>query len=446
MSDAPDRAWSELALGASRFRWVETAALTAFMPLIGLWLRPEDPLFLEAELMWLLLGPLLSGLRYGFAHGFSSALGLLLAITWYWRSTESGTPYPVSEVAGLMLIGMLAGEFTDLWLRRLTKLETINDYRRQRLDEFTRAYHLLKISHDRLEHRLVGAAQSLRGALLDLKKALLENARARRGLAELGPMVMGIFTSHGFVQVAALYRLDERRRLLPQPIAVLGNAPALSPADPMLARAIAGRCLVSVREVAEVGQPGDPLAIVPLEDVGGRMWAVLAVHEMPFIAFQSEHLHLLAVLGGHLADMFTQAQSADAGFDAAGADFKLRLSRAFEDQKKHHMPAMVVAVSFGPRAEEAGLPAVVAEQRRGLDQEWHTRRADGRPLLFVVMPLTDEQGLKGYRARLERMLSERFPELIDEVQVEVRPIDGVTPVDQLLRELGAKEVADGAPA
>ena len=62
------------------------------------------------------------------------------------------------------------------------------------------------------------------------------------------------------------------------------------------------------------------------------------------------------------------------------------------------------------------------------------------------MPLTDEQGLKGYRARLERMLSERFPELITEVQVEVRPIDGLTPVDQLLLELGAPGVGSGAPA
>lgn len=443
MSEGADRAWSELALGASRFRLVETAALTAVMPLIGLWLRPEDPLFLDAEFSWLLLGPLLAGIRYGFAHGFGSAGVLVVIISLLWRKGALAEAYPVSQVVGLLLVGMLAGEFTDLWLRRLGKLETINDYRRQRLDEFTRAYHLLKISHDRLEHRLVGAAQSLRGALLDLKKALLQHAKSQRGLAELGPMVMGIFTSHGFVQVAALYRLDDKRRLVPEPLATLGQAPRLSPNDPKLLRAIEQRCLVSVREVADVGQPGEPLAVVPLEDVSGKLWAVLAIHEMPFIAFQSEHLHLLAVLGGHLADLFAQAQSLDAGFDAEGADFKFRLKRAQQDARRHALPAMVAAVHFSPKAAAAGLPALVAEQRRGLDQEWHTQGTDGQPMLYVVMPLTDEVGIKGYRARLDRILKERHPDLVGEVELRVKPIDGATPTQDLLTYLATPEDSDG---
>ena len=58
---------------------------------------------------------------------------------------------------------MLVGEFRDIWDRRLERLDLANDYRQLRLDEFTRAHHLLRISHDRLEQ---GRIRSLSRATL----------------------------------------------------------------------------------------------------------------------------------------------------------------------------------------------------------------------------------------------------------------------------------------
>ncbi len=436
MSDAPDKTWGAF-LGVSRLRWIETVALTLLMPLLGMRFHPQDPLFVEAEFPWLVLGPLLASLRYGFAHGFASATSLICAVAFAWRRGGLlGAAFPVGDCAGLMLVAMLSGEFTDLWLRRMTKLETVNDYRKQRLDEFTRAYHLLKVSHDRLEHPLVAAVRSLRGALIDLKKALAENARERRGVDAIGPMVMGIFTSHGFIQVAALHRLDAQDRLVAAPIATLGAAPVLDPKDRMLARALTRRSLISVRDLADVGRPGDPLAIVPLEDVAGRMWAVLAIFEMPFVALQSEHLHLLAVIAGHLADAFTQASSLDAGWDHAGADFKFRLRRSWEDVKGHRIPATMVGATFGQKAAAAGLVDLVSAQRRGLDQEWRVTAKDGSPVLFIVMPLTDARGAEGYLARIKSLLTERFPEVASEVHLHVRPVNPRRTVAALLAELG----------
>ena len=69
----------EQGLDPSPWRWLETAIITLAPILLSLWLRPDDPLFLRSDFPWLSLGPLVVGLRYGFAHGFASALVIALA-------------------------------------------------------------------------------------------------------------------------------------------------------------------------------------------------------------------------------------------------------------------------------------------------------------------------------------------------------------------------------
>jgi hypothetical protein len=47
---------------------------------------------------------------------------------------------------------------------------------------------------------------------------------------------------------------------------------------------------------------------VPLVDVEGRVHAVVAVCDVPFVAFNVETLELLAALGGHLGDFLSHAE------------------------------------------------------------------------------------------------------------------------------------------
>ena len=56
--------------------WAETLVLTAAPPSLGLWLSPRDPLFIDARFPWLVLAPLLLGLRHGFARALASTLVL----------------------------------------------------------------------------------------------------------------------------------------------------------------------------------------------------------------------------------------------------------------------------------------------------------------------------------------------------------------------------------
>ncbi len=127
--------------------WVETLVISALALGLGWWFSPDDPLQVNATFPWVILAPLLLGMRYGFVRGLASA-ALLVAALFAFRvqGVEAYAQVPAAFIVGVLLCAMLVGEFRDIWERRLERLELANEYRQLRLDEFTRAHHILRIS------------------------------------------------------------------------------------------------------------------------------------------------------------------------------------------------------------------------------------------------------------------------------------------------------------
>ena len=70
-------------------------------------------------------------------------------------------------------------------------------------------------------------------------------------------------------------------------------------------------------------------------------------------------------------------------------------------------------------ADSEKLQKLLVESQRGLDLQVLVSRANGGEGLLVLMPLTDQDGSRGYRQRLDRMVQERFEEAstLDELGV-----------------------------
>ena len=398
--------------------WLETLLIVSIFLLAGFWIDQNDPFFLRAEFPWLILAPLLPALRYGFHHGFLAALVLVALMALAWQSgLFTGPRFPAELAVGMLIVGMLSGEFADSYMRRLNQQRVINDYQRLRLDEFTRNYHLLKVSHDRLEHRLAASSHSLRGALLELRKHL--SPGSGNDLASQAQRIMSLFTAYGWVQVAALYAVRNRRMVV-QPLAMTGQIGAVDPFDPLVRRALVeGRMTTLTQErlndedAAEQGL----LAVVPLVDVSGHVWAIVCIREMPFIALQEENLRLFAVLGGHIGDILAAAQQ-QTGPDPELSAFMTDLRRALTDHRLYGLPALVVVITLpADHPDAAEMARLFVSQSRGLDRIW---QPDDEPhRLFLLMPLTHPEELVPYRNRMDRALAERFGHGMDELGIHI---------------------------
>jgi hypothetical protein len=314
---------------------------------------------------------------------------------------------------------MVAGEFTDLWTKQNNQQHIINDYQRMRLEEFTRSYHLLKVSHDRMEHRLAAGTVSLREALMGLRRRLMQSRGCEALNPESGDYVLQLFSDYVAVRVAGVYRVDPSGTLLPDPVAALGR-PRYGIQDEIVRFALQEGCLMSIRDVLD--QPPDahtgPLAAVPIIDVNRHVHGMVVIEDMLFLSMQEENLRLLAVIGGHIGDMLSLATIR--GADADSANFMRETQRAILNLQHHGLPAMLVRMDLPEGELGREIEKLLRRQRRGLDCLW-TSQDPSRRTLLLLMPLTGPAEYEGYSKRLEEILKEHFGRQSAELDLTVSP-------------------------
>jgi hypothetical protein len=413
------------------------AILLAFVT-IGYWFNPADPLFVHSEFPWLIFASLLPALRYGFVYGFTSALlliGLLAAAArWQWLGVDT---FPVKYSIGLLFSAMLAGEFVDLWMKREARQRIVNSYQHMRLEEFTRSYHLLKVSHDRMEHRLAAGTVSLREALMGMRRRLLLHSGDDVLGSDAGRQILQLFADYVSIRVAAIYRVDKAKKVVPDPVAVLGQGDT-DPNHEMVIQAVREGCIVSVRDVLDRrGELANgPLAAVPLIDVNGRTHGILVIEDMLFLSLQEENLRLLAVLGGQIGDMLALAAS-HTGTDADSARFVRETQRAVLNRRLYGLSAMVVNIALPPGDAGEEIKGLLVRQRRGLDCIW-VRENGGARSVWLLMPLTGPVEYEGYRKRIVRFLRERFGQSMEEIGIRIT-VQEIKPKDTIDRLLEGDE-------
>ena len=392
--------------------WLDTLLVTGAAIGLGWWLTPEDPLQIHGGFPWPILAPLLLGVRYGFVRGlFSASLLVLAMFALRYSGLEGYARIDPSFIVGVLVCGMLVGEVRDLWMRRLERLQMANEYRQYRLDEFTRAHQILRVSHDLLEQRVAGSDQSLRSSLLGLREKLRVMPDAGDALTALADPITAMLGQYGALRVAGLYRVDEREEnVLPEALATIGVMGPLGTEDGLIKLCLERGELVSVRqELIDSGNSAQFSSLqvcIPLIDAEGRLLAILAVRQMPFFAFQDRTLSLLALLGGHIADLLRRDPHVLQLPDADAQQFTLQLKRSLVDVEKHKLPAGLFAFEMTRPNDE--LTRLLERSQRGLDLHLPARNNRDHQLLLVLLPLTSPQGTEGYLARISLLLHEHF--------------------------------------
>jgi len=435
---------------ASRIRvsknvaWFETMIFTSVVPVVGYLIQEDDPLFLNNSFPWLVFASLMPAMRYGFGHGFASAIVLISLITFFWKfEIILIEEYPSGLILGLLMITMLVGEFTDMWLRQLGKQEVVNKAQRRRLDEFTRNHQLLKVSHDRLENKLGSSTNSLREALVTLKIKAKHSDDRIDVLKKVSFDILAIIADYAFVQSANIFEITSGKLINIKPLATLGKFAVIDSYNPIIRKTISTGQLVSInKELAELEENSlndiNMLAAVPIADIEGYMWGIVAIQEMPFVAFHQENLQLIAVLCGHIGDLISHAEHRYSFGDSESAIFIHFLERTISDRKQFNIETMLMVLIL-PKDQQlaSSVESMLLEQMRGLDRAWVHINAEGRTVVFLLMPLTNIIEFDGYKARISKLLKERVGHSLEDMEINVnyRELTGKELVDSLMVEL-----------
>lgn len=372
--------------------WFETFVLTAVVIAASFITKQADPFRLSGGFPWAVLAPLLAGLRYGFVFGFVSALVTLavlgVAIDQQWQAAKG---FPLPWAIGVVVVAMVAGEFRDMWGRRLHRLEAAYQYRAERLEEFTRSYHLLRLSHDRLEQTVANSGFSLREGIMHLQSTL----DAIDGLTESSlQKLLEFVAEYGALTQACIIEITADRIDTTRVLAGVGERFPIDESDQVLQTALDSGELAAVNFLPDIAiDQSQLLAAMPLADSAGEINAVLVVRSMPFFSFHENNLKLIAVLVAHGVDhlRFGTAKPSIRRFIAS-------FERAYQDFSRFKLDTALLRVSGNP-TDISGIHEKLRFSIRAIDFICVARERN-QHVVWVMLPLTDITGAQQWAQRV----------------------------------------------
>lgn len=377
------------------------------MTVMTLWLgwlsEPDDPFLVNSTFPWPLATFILIALRYGFLDGLLNVGAyLLLLVVGVRESVLLYSSLPYNYLIGMLVMTMISGEFRDLWHRRLQTLEASSAFAQMRLQEFTRSFHLQKVSHDQLEQQLAGSRQSLR-------EGITRVTRLTRIVA--GVPVVNDGVARGFLNLVSGFAHAEEAAIFFQEspgvlrlLVSTGQNEEYSTEDLMLRACLDQGKIISIAGDTDLPDKlGYWQAVIPVVDSKGNVWALLAVRQIPFWAFEDKTLRLLGVMSGYVADRLTDQTVITQNFSVELNGFLANIQRCLDNARRYEVASTLAVFELASNDAHLPLLDVIQATQRGIDH-FYVQRTHEVFRVFALMPLTDEAGYEGYLRHLDERL------------------------------------------
>lgn len=395
-------------------------------------LKPADPLLLSLGFPWIWLVAAVFALRYGTLLG--GLAGLCIVAAWYaFYGYDGHAQVPTAFVVGGFVLMVIAGQYCDVLTQRLNRLRKVNQYLNDRLVSITNSHYLLRVSHERLERDLLTKPSTLRDAVRYLRD-LSALSTSDEPLPHVQSMLQFAALSCQ-IEAGAVFPVSGSG-LAPRCVASVGERFDLDVNDPLVTECFENRKLAHVGPVDALKSAY--LVCVPIVAESGRMRGMLVVRKMPFLSLNFDNLQLLLVLLAYYADGIEQKEliaPVQEIVPECPTEFALELGRLGRMCRVSNVRSSIVALVFRREAIGRSLHDHTIRQHRALDLLW-TFDTDRAQVVFVLMPLTDDNGISGYLARLDDSFNKQFDTSLAQAHVAVHSA-GVDPNEtgKGLREL-----------
>ena len=387
---------------------------------IGIWINPLDPLWTRADFPWIWFAPVILSMRYGPFPGLVGAFVLVAA--WFAFNVTGWLPgeFPKMNFLGGLILIMLSGEFSSLWLARARRAEGVGLYLDQRLEHLTHQYYLLRLSHDRLEQDLIGRPMAMRDALGILHE-LAASADSTQRLPG-GERLLRLLAQYCQIEAATLHAA-EGNGFSAQPDSQLGQLAGdghLDAADPLVGHALERNGLSHIGDSPTGNTVNNEFSryviAAPLTTFSGERIGLLAVERIPFFALHEETLQTLNLLLGYYTDgLVTQQLAAEVRtvYPACPTGFAAELQRLWRVKEESRIGSVLVALEFRAPGTLNELATSIRRQRRSLDVNWLIEDAP-HSILVTLMPLAGEAAAEGYLARIEDWIRQQSGQTLEQ--------------------------------
>jgi len=151
------------------YPYLETFIIIGSYLAIGYYIDPKDIFMLKYDFSSLTIFLSIITLFHGISSGLLAMM--ILGVVMKFGYDEFKYLYFLKE----FVLVMIFGEFHYYWTRAIMYHSAEDKFTREKLSELSKAFYMLKISHDQIEKSYVVKPMSLRNSILNLKEKFDEN-------------------------------------------------------------------------------------------------------------------------------------------------------------------------------------------------------------------------------------------------------------------------------
>jgi hypothetical protein len=263
---------------------IETFLITAAYIALGIYFYPQDPLFLDTKIPFLILLFIVITLYYGLQRGLLSLFLISIPLYIYYHDRF------VTLILVHLFLVLVLGQFYHYWFTRYIKLQKEYSYTNSRLDELSHAFYTLKISHDSLEKSYALKPHSIRSAIKSLESLYFNNESHYENFLHI--------ISQSFQAQGSILAIKKKRDF--ETVASLEEGKNLQLKDPLVQKAL------QTHEINYI--KGDDiyeslyLIVIPIKDQKEDIVALLAIDKMPFLEFNQNNIISISILFSYFID------------------------------------------------------------------------------------------------------------------------------------------------
>jgi hypothetical protein len=417
------------------YAYLETIIIVALYLSAGYLIDSNDICMLNGKISYILILLSVITLFHGFENGML-ALGIIAMAMWYFYPT-----FQYIEFLVTLMMTMIFSEFHYYWTKKIKEAELNADYRGAKLDELSKAFYTLKISHDQLEKNYIVKPMSIRNSIeyiINKNREVSQNQDIEDKYSEYYKNFIGLLEkSFNVYSAVILYKksnlddelIDENNTNI-----ALGSENEDINIKELLDDYLVDKAISRKSPIYISDQSGEPtvvkdnnskyIAAIPaIQD--NRVASILVIKKMPFMAFNRENLTSIAILLEYFSVEIRNKNilSHDNEFDIIEDEkFRFEYIRLKNLYKKYNVGSVVLVLRIDNELQSIRIYEKIMKMLRSLDMVTMVEQND---LYYITLlfPLHDKAAALGYLNRLLNSLDEDKDKNFNHMTFDMSQID-----------------------
>ena len=394
------------------YAYAETLIIIAIYLGVGYIVDSNDICMLNSDISYILILLSIITLFHGFENGM---LTVAILAFFMWLSYDV---FAYIEFLVALLMTMIYSEFHYYWTGKINDAEIDSNYRGSKLDELSKAFYTLKISHDQLEKNYVVKPMSIRNSIeliIGNNKKIKSDETINDKTSEYYNHFLGLLEKSFNVQSSIIIYKDNDSN------SELFNAKTTNVVfgaytetievkdifrDYLVDEAINRKTAIYISD--KMGEPttvtdrnSDFLCVLPAIQEN-HLVGILIIKKMPFMSFNRENLTSISILLDYFSIEVRNRNLLYLSDEMAIVQdimFRFEYSRLKILYKKYNTESMILVLKTESELQAIQVYEKIDKMLRSLDMV--TKIKEKRSYYIIIMfPLHDKAAAEGFYKRL----------------------------------------------